>query len=232
MILTFIAIFISIFAGNIYAHEPHGTDTTRMSVAEMRADSLMDARIAGLQQKEAINYFPNYHPLAVHFPIVMLLLAFGFQILSFFFFKKEFSWTTLLLLAGGFVGGWLASNPFHADPSMLQGKAAEIFDKHDEMATITMAFAPVALIAKIVSHFFLKRKWWMETIVTLLLAGAAVFVSITGDLGAKLVYWEGVGPMGKYLESWQPKKDSSVNTPVIIIKSDTAGKQYKNETGK
>lgn len=200
---------------NAFAHEGHHhekKDTVKMSMADMRADSAIQNEIAEHQQMEAVNAFPNYHPLVVHFPIVLLIMAFLFQIISFFYFKKEFGLTTLILLTLGVIFAWLASNTFHADTGELRGKAAEIFAKHEQMASFTWWFALIALITKIVSHFFLKRKWWMESIVALLLLGSAIFVSITGHHGAKLVYMQGIGPLGKYLESYSPQQKTSDST--------------------
>lgn len=193
------------FTGVSYAHEHHNTakDSVKMSAAEMRADSVMQQEMAQHQQMEAVQAFPNYHPLVVHFPIVLLLTAGLFQILSFFYFKKEFGWTILILLAGGVLFTWLASNMFHADPMELNGRAAAIFKTHEQMASLTWWFSLAALIAKLISQFVLKRTWWIETVAALLLVASAVFVSIAGHHGAQLVYLQGIGPTGKYLDSYR-----------------------------
>ena len=211
--LLTVMFFVAAIALNASAHEGHHheKDSVKMSVEDMRADSAMQNEMAEHQQMEAVNAFPNYHPLIVHFPIVLLLMALLFQIISFFYFKKEFSWTTIILLTLGVITAWLASNTFHADAGELKGKAAEIFASHEQMALYTWWFALVAWIAKIISHFFFQRKLWIESIVTLLLIGAAISVSITGHHGAKLVYMQGIGPMGKYLESYHPQHKSSDN---------------------
>ena len=222
IIVTFFVMLLAVSPGKIYAHEhPRLKDSVKMSVANMRADSLMQSEMAKHQQMEAVNAFPNYHPLVVHFPIVLLIMALVFQIISFFYFKKEFSWTTLILLTLGVITAWLASNTFHADTGLLRGRAAEIFAAHERMANFTWWFALAALITKIASHFFLQRKWWIESIVTLLLFGAAIFVSITGHHGAQLVYMQGIGPMGKYLESYRLQLKTSDSTSTILMKSAT-----------
>lgn len=203
------------FSGMAYAHEhPHKNPAT-MTAAEKQADSLMQLEMAEHQQMEAVQAFPNYHPLIVHFPIVLLLMAVVFQLLSFFFFKKEFGWATLILLILAVITTWLASNTFHAHPGELKGEAAEVFEIHERMAAFTWWFSVVALAAVLVSHFLIKRKWWMETVATLLLLSSAVTVSIAGHHGAMLVYMQGIGPEGKYLESYR--------LPVSV--PDTASKQ-------
>lgn len=203
LIVLFIILASISLPGYVYAHH-HPVSTANMSAAEKRADSIMQEEMAEHQQMEAVQAFPNYHPLIVHFPIVLLLMAVVFQLLSFFFFKREFGWTTLILLILAVITTWLASNTFHADPGLLKGKAAEIFKVHEQMADFTWWLSVVALIAKLVSHFLLKRKWWVELAATILLIGSAVTVSIAGHHGAMLVYMQGIGPEGKYLDSYHP----------------------------
>ena len=105
---------------------------------------------------------------------------------------------TLILLVLGVISTWLASNSFHAMPGEITGKAKEIFAIHERMADFTLWFALVALVIKIVSHFFYQRKLMLESVVALLLVGSAITVSIAGHHGAMLVYMQGIGPMGKY----------------------------------
>lgn len=202
LIVFSIALIFMALSGDVYAHH-HNRNAASMSVSERRADSIMQLEMAEHQQMEAVQAFPNYHPLIVHFPIVLLLMAAIFQLLSFFFFKKEFGWTTLILLALAVITTWLASNTFHADPGELKGKAAEIFKVHEQMASYTWWFSLAALITKLASHFFLKRKWWIESATALLLVGAGITVSIAGHHGAMLVYMQGIGPEGKYLDSYR-----------------------------
>lgn len=200
--IAVIVLFGVLTSGSVYAHE-HKPDTVKMSVS----DSLMQLEMAQHQEMEAVNAFPNYHPLIVHFPIVLLLMAVLFQILSFFFFRKEFSVATLILLGLGLFTAWLSANTFHAMPGELTGKAKEIFDTHEQMANFTLWFSFAALLIKITSHFFLKGKWWMEVLGTLLLIGSGIAVSIAGHHGSMLVHMEGIGPMGRYLDSYKfPRK--------------------------
>ena len=228
LVVFSITLIFMALSGTLYAHEhPHKNPAT-MTAAERRADSLMQQEMAEHQQMEAVQAFPNYHPLIVHFPIVLLLMAAVFQLLSFFFFKKEFGWTTLILLSLAVITTWLASNTFHADPGVLKGKAAEIFKVHEKMASYTWWFSLAALIAKLVSHFFLKRKWWIESVTTLLLICAGITVSIAGHHGAMLVYMQGIGPEGKYLDSYHlplTNPDSGSN-PITTAQPGADGEEH------
>lgn len=147
-----------------------------------------------------ITDFPNYHPLVVHFPIVLLIIATVFQAVSFFLYGKEFGVAALLLLAAGVVSVWLASNTFHGHAGELPERIKALFEEHERMADFTLWFSAAALGVKLVSQFVTGRKWWSEAVVFVLLAGAAIAVSIAGHHGAQLVHMEGVGPKGNYLE--------------------------------
>jgi len=196
-----LSIFLQIvlFAGNPYAH---GSDHDSTMVSA--SDSLMLLEMAEHQQMEAVDAFPNYHPLIVHFPIVLLLMAAFFQLLSLFVLKKEVSLVTIILLGLGVISAWLASNTFHAMPGELTGRAKEIFATHEAMAEFTWWISLAALLIKIPSHFYMKQKWWMEFAATICLIGSAITVSIAGHHGSMLVHMQGVGPMGKYLDTYKP----------------------------
>ncbi len=150
--------------------------------------------------RHATDDFPNYHPLVVHFPIVLLIVAALFQMLSFFTYRKEFSAATVLFLFVGTISVWLASNIFHAHPAGLPEDIRVLYEEHELMAKYTWWLALAALASKGVSHFFLNRKWWSEAVVLALLVGASITVSIAGHHGAQLVHIKGVGPQGQYLE--------------------------------
>ena len=216
----FITLIVA-FTGNAFAHE-HPHDSRKMSAS----DSLMQIQMAEHQQMEAVQAFPNYHPLIVHFPIVLLLMAVVFQLLSFFFFKKEFGWTTMILLILAVITTWLASNTFHAHPGGLKGKAAEIFEIHERMATFTWWLSLAALSAVLMSHFLLKRKWWIEIVAALLLIGSAITVSIAGHHGAMLVYTQGIGPEGKYLESYHLPSTSPDTVSKQPVHPEQTGEEY------
>ena len=144
--------------------------------------------------------FPKIHPLVVHVPIMCLILAFIGQIISLIVFKRELSWVVLTLAIIAFVGAYLASGIFHGgDPnlSMLDPVTRATFQKHDQYAGYTVWLSGIAALAKIISHFFLKRRTGYEIIELLLLAAGSYTVIITGEMGARLVHIDGIGVQGR-----------------------------------
>lgn len=210
-IILFLIIFLRTFVGQTFAHQHHhdvdSTGVSHSTSTALAVDSVMQHEMDEHHEMEAIEAFPNYHPLIVHFPIVLLIIATLFQLLSFFVFKKEFGWVTLILLVFGVVTAWLSSNIFHAHPEELTGRAKEIFETHEQMADLTWWFSLLALTGKIGSHFFMKGKIWLEIIIFFLLTASAITVSIAGHHGAMLVHMEGIGPKGSHLENHEHHPD-------------------------
>jgi len=145
--------------------------------------------------------FPSLHPLLVHFPIVFLLIAFLMQLAGLFVFREQLTWVSLILLVLGFVGAVAAAYFVHPHTSELPERAALVLGEHERYATLSVWLSGIALLLKLVSHFFLKRKFWSELLVAAVMLSVAVSVSIAGHYGAQLVHIEGVGAQGKFLET-------------------------------
>lgn len=143
--------------------------------------------------------FPNLHPMVVHFPIVLLLLAVLSQFTGLFAYRKEMSWITIFLLTGGFIGALLAGLVFHPHTNELPENIQKIFETHEYYAYLTLWLAGIALVLKFISHFT-SRKTWFEVIVFLVLGASALTISLAGHLGSQMVFIEEVGPGGNYIE--------------------------------
>lgn len=153
------------------------------------------------KEKASFKDFATLHPLIVHFPIVLLLIAALIQITGLFVFKEQLSWVTLLLTAGGLIGAYVSSNYVHPHTNGLSDTAVWILEQHEKYADYTVWGALIATVGKAISHFIFKRKIWAEIVVTICLIGTTYFVSEAGHYGAQLIHIEGVGAKGKYIET-------------------------------
>ncbi len=145
--------------------------------------------------------FPTLHPLIVHFPIMLIILAAVLQVISLGAFRKEMGLLVVCFTFAGALTAWLSSNTFHPHTSGLNENAQRLLLEHEQFASFAFWLALAGLVVKAASNFLFKRAWWTETAATLLLVAAAVAVAITGHHGAELVHKEGVGPRGDFLET-------------------------------
>ncbi|OSZ77126.1 hypothetical protein CAP36_11970 [Chitinophagaceae bacterium IBVUCB2] len=145
--------------------------------------------------------FPSLHPLVVHFPIVLILLAAAFQVIVVWKPNwRQIHWATLFIMAGAFFSALAASTIFHAMPSADAPKAAmEIFEEHEKYAQLTLWMSGITLLLKSIGIFFKINRRLYEVIVLVAAIIAAIFLSIAGHHGARLTHVAGVGPMGRYL---------------------------------
>ncbi|PRY13794.1 hypothetical protein CLV24_105164 [Pontibacter ummariensis] len=145
--------------------------------------------------------FPNKHPLVVHFPIVLLLIAAAVQLCNVLFLRRELDWMTTVATLIGFSTAYYVTNIDHPHAVGLTAHARLVLDQHDRFAVWTVYLSGVGLGAQLLNQFLFKGRRWSVAVVALVLAGAAYSVAMAGHYGAQLVHIEGVGPQGKYLET-------------------------------
>jgi uncharacterized membrane protein len=139
----------------------------------------------------------NFHPLAVHFPIALLVLAFVFQAIV-VLGKRD----TLQ----GFASGLLYLGALAALPTALTGLLAE--ENLEKSATLTPAMGAALEFHSTVMYIvtglavalavlaFWKRTRMTRRMAAVLLAGLLVLVTLLGvgaDRGGQLVYQYGIG---------------------------------------
>ncbi len=199
------AFFLVGLAVALYAHDGQShsspTPTPGDRVAPSVSQSPHDGHHTSAPAEPGVIDFPNYHPLVVHFPIVLLIVATVLQIWSLFGYRRELGLAALVILIAGVISAWVASNVFHAHVTSLPETAVRLFEEHERFAAYTFWFSAAAALCKGISHFLLAGKWWSEAIVVILLLAASGAVSVTGHHGAQLVHIEGIGPKGQFLES-------------------------------
>lgn len=208
--LAFLALIFSGLPASAHGDEPHQkkkADTThRMhggaELANPKNIPTVSADPAQAVHRDAtMSEFPSLHPLVVHFPIVLLILAAITQLIGLFTLKRELGWVTLALAALGLVGAYVSGSYAHPHTTDdISPRAALWLEEHEEYAAFTLWLALVGTGLKAASLFLLRGRWWAEVAVLLVLGGAAGTVSLAAHHGAQLVHLEGIGPQGKYLE--------------------------------
>lgn len=194
-------LMLTVIALNVSAHEGHHhkkKDSAQNNI-EM-ADTLKT--VTNTAVTPVPTTFSTLHPLVVHFPIVLLIIAALLQLIGLFYTKNNWDYITLFLLAGGALGAYLSGSYFHPHTEGLTQQAHEILERHELFASLTLFSAIAALLLKVAGMFIFKtRKRVFAIITALVLLFSAVSVSVAGHWGAYLTHVEGVGPQGKFIDN-------------------------------
>ncbi len=142
----------------------------------------------------------NYHPLIIHFPIVLFLLYILFEFISLFSTNKiVYNIANLILFLGVLAGIAAVLTGNQAAEVAMRSNIGntkwleELIDKHEQYATITVWY--FAIILTVRYFLTIKKKFTLKlkiTFVILAIVGS-IFVFETGEHGGDLVYEHGVG---------------------------------------
>jgi uncharacterized membrane protein len=139
---------------------------------------------------------PNIHPLLIHFPIGILLLAIFMNAVS-FFISEEF-WdelkTSLLYVLGTistvvayYTGTWAADQVF------LPAEAQGVLNEHAGWAEWTLWFFVGYMILRLILHgVHLMHQQQIRALLLFLALPGLFFLYETGEYGGKMVYGYGV----------------------------------------
>lgn len=185
------------------------TDSTRrdsslsqhqsMKHGGMVADSMhMDERQAMAPMPAPLDAYPTYHPMVVHVPISMLLLAALLQLVVLLKPSGPLNWITLLVAAVGTVGAYVAGTYVHPHTDGLSDAAQVALETHETYADYTIWLGLVGTLLKGIT--LLRPLKWLEGVAALALVGAGIAVGLAGHQGGALTYLYGIGPRGAYLE--------------------------------
>lgn len=139
---------------------------------------------------------PELHPLVVHFPIALFLLAPMLDVLGWI---KRAEWgrqaATALMSVGAVaavVAGTFAAPAPRAGMLALRG-ATELFEVHKTLGTVVMIVGPLLVLARLAAHKWAANTKPMWVALPAIGATFAVAVGFTGHFGGTMVYEHGVG---------------------------------------
>lgn len=146
---------------------------------------------------------PNIHPLLVHFPIAIILLAVLMDLLNFFLPDKWWDdLKTTILYGAGAVSAIAAyySGTLAADSVFLPSAAQSVLNEHADWATWTVWFFGIYTLLRILLHRFQKMDQKIIRAAMFVIALPGIFFLYeTGDHGAEMVFGYGTGT-GQLLE--------------------------------
>jgi uncharacterized membrane protein len=147
------------------------------------------------------SWAPNFHPLVIHFPIVLVLTAAVVDIVDVAFERSPWlkAATTTLYVTGAlslivaYVTGLQAS-----ETVLIPGMAYPVITEHRQWALVTMAYCIVVAALRLVVLRGEKGRGRRRRMALLAIAlVSVVLVQQTAERGARLVYQYGTGIIGR-----------------------------------
>ena len=137
-----------------------------------------------------------FHPLSVHFPIVLLLLATLFKLISLWSSKITWDHGGRVLLVLGVIGVWISIYTGNLADGIVSRQLCDptVLKEHENFAYTTAWIFTIALLIELISNYvdLLKTRITFIILVLMLLSGSATLTYV-GHLGAELVYQQAAG---------------------------------------
>jgi len=137
-----------------------------------------------------------FHPLSVHFPIVLLLMATLFKLIGLWSSKHTWDHGGRLLLILGVIGIWISIYTGDLADGIVARQLCDptILKDHENLAYATAWIFTSALVLELLMLYIelIKTKKVSIIFVLLLLIGTG-FLMYVGHLGAELVYQQAAG---------------------------------------
>lgn len=142
--------------------------------------------------------FPTYHPMIVHIPIVLLILAALLQLVALVRPSGPINWLTFLVAVLGTAGAYVAGNLVHPHTDGLSDAAQLVLETHETYADYTLWLGFAGTVLKSVTLW--RKNKWLEGLTAVAFVCAAIAVGLASHQGGALTYLYGIGPRGAYLE--------------------------------
>ena len=135
--------------------------------------------------------FPSLHPMVIHFPIVLLLIALPIWLIGLRLGSLELKITAVVLNTFGFVGAVAAAFILHPHIDGMSVQAKATLGRHEFLAYLTVFVSGASAIIGIIfitGKYYLKRIKFVEWLIAGLMAISILTVSLAGHFGATLTH--------------------------------------------
>ncbi|MUP47241.1 hypothetical protein E0K83_15985 [Gramella sp. BOM4] len=135
------------------------------------------------------------HPLSVHFPVTLLLVASLFKLVGIWIPTSTWRQAGSILLALGVVGVWIAIYTGNLADGIVSRKICDptVLKSHENNAFLTAWFFSGALFMDLLNRFDLLSGRILRILVVLVMLTGSGFLVYVGHLGAELVYEQAAG---------------------------------------
>ncbi|QYA26898.1 hypothetical protein G3I01_15800 [Gramella sp. MT6] len=137
-----------------------------------------------------------FHPLSVHFPIVLLLMATVFKMIGLWSTRITWDHGGRFLLVLGVIGVWISIYTGNLADGIVSRQLCDptVLKEHENFAYTTAWIFTIALIIELLSRYIdlIKTRIVAVILVLLMLAGSGTLAYV-GHLGAELVYQQAAG---------------------------------------
>jgi len=138
-----------------------------------------------------------WHPLSVHFPLALLLLATLVSVIALFVKGKQWYFNRNLLLLLGTIGAWVSVFTGTLADGVVARELCDpvMLEQHETFAYgVAWVFSAALLLVATLNTGLLKQfKRYVEIVIVVLMLTGAGLLTYTGHLGAQLVYQQGAG---------------------------------------
>ena len=140
-------------------------------------------------------WMPNLHPMVVHFPIALIIVAFAVDVVALFFRRISIlpRMSTILYVLGALGAlGSVVSGEGATETVAVAGQASSILANHEDVGEITMYYFLIYAALRL-------ALWWLSFRlvfwIPLAVIGAAGLIPLyqASSFGGRLVYEQGVG---------------------------------------
>ena len=137
-----------------------------------------------------------FHPLSVHFPIVLLLMATVFKLIGLWSSKITWDHGGRLMLLLGVIGVWISIYTGDLADGIVSRQLCDptVLKEHENLAYTTAWIFSIALVIELLMRYIdiIKTKITSIFLVLLMIAGTGILMYV-GHLGAELVYQQAAG---------------------------------------